>query len=465
MQSNALVEALEYTLWQRGDIEHLLLHRGQLEILVAINALPSSTKEVCLRISRRYGKSYLAVVIAFITCLKKPNAHVIIAAPSKVHAYNIIVPIIRQVASKAPQKLLKQLKSELRWQFSNGSQLTLGGFDSAAESLRGLTADLVVVEEGGVTSPHDFMYTTTSILLPVLLSTGGRMIHVYTPAVSPDHPIHTITEEKASLNNALFVYDIHSCPLYSTKDVEEMCLAVGGKDSLAWKREFLVKVERDNEKTCVPEFSEERHVGTAIAPPGTKYWIAADIGGTVDFSTFHLYAFDYTSDKVLVLAEKTLPPNPSNPLIRDAIEALRCMSPSSYVPVFIDAPGSLKSDLTQTYGLSLNSVSKPATKFGIHEKLVLIRHALATDKILISPSCKLLITTLRSAQFNASRTDYQRTDLIGHADHLDTLLYGYRHREQSVEIPARNPDEAINRQLQEMDERWFKEQEREWWDR
>jgi len=464
LKQDPLIEILEHALWQRGDIHHILLHKGQLEILDAINSLPSSTKEVCLRISRRYGKSYLAVVIAFITCLKKPNAQVIIAAPSKVQAYNIIVPIIRQIASRAPTNLLKQLKSELRWQFNNGSQLILGGFDSAAESFRGLTADLVIVEEGGATSPTDFIYTTTSILLPVLLSTGGRMIHVYTPAVSPDHPIHTTTEIRASINNALFVYDIYNCPLYSPTQVQEMCDAVGGQESLAWKREFLVRVERDNEKTCVPEFSEDRHVAAIRPPHGTKYWIAADIGGTVDLSAMHLYAYDYTTDRVLVLAEQTLQPNPSNPLIVSAIAKLTALAPTTEVPVFMDAPGSLKSDLTQTYGLKINSVSKPATKFGIHEKLVAIRQALSSDKIAINPECKLLIATLRSAQFNSSRTDYQRTDLTGHADHIDALLYGYRHRVTSVVIPASSPDEAIQRQLEEIDRAHIEQEAREWWD-
>lgn len=459
-----LAAQLEEELWRRGDIAELLLHKGQLEIYKQLQDLPQATKEVCLKISRRWGKSYLAVVIAFITCLKKPNANVIIAAPTQKQAYNIIVPLIRQVAAKAPANLLKQLKSELRWQFSNGSQLVLGGFDSASESFRGLAADLVICEESGATHPDNFLYTTNSILLPVLLSTGGRMIHVYTPAPTPDHPIHTVTELKANLKDALFTFDIHSCPLYTKQDVQDMCEAVGGEHSLAWKREFLVKTERDTEKTCIPEFDEDRHVAKVVPLQHTKYWIASDIGGTKDPSAFLLMAYDYQKDQVQVIAEAGLPPNPSNPGIVKVVNLLKAKASHKDIPVYMDAPGSLRSDLLQTYNLQLSTLHKPPTKYGIHEKLAQIRQAIANNKITIDPSCKMLITTLRSAQLNQARNDYQRTDLIGHADYLDALIYGYRHRVQQITLPrSLDPDVAIVQELEEIDQRYIKLEEQEWW--
>lgn len=461
-----LAKQLEEELWHRGDIQDLLLHEGQLKVYNKIQELPSDVKEVCLKMSRRYGKSYLAVVIAFITCLKKPNAQVIIAAPTQKQAYNITVPLIRQIANKAPKKLLKQLKSELRWQFSNGSQLVLGGFDSASESFRGLAADLVIVEEGGATQPDNFLYTTSSILLPVLLSTGGRMIHVYTPAPTPDHPLHTVTEARANLKDALYTYDIHSCPLYTKQQVQEMCEAVGGEHSLAWKREFLVLPERDTEKTCVPEFQENLHVRPLTAPAHTKYWIASDIGGTLDPSAFLLMAHDYHKDQTQVLAEAHLPPNPSNPTIVKLVDQLKSLAsvPKDQIPVYMDAPGSLRSDLLQTYNLQLSTLTKSPTKYGIHEKLSHIRQAIANDKIAIDPSCKMLITTLRSAQLNSARTDYQRTDLIGHADHLDALIYGYRHRVTQVVLPrSKDPDVAIVQELEEMDRKAIQQESLEWW--
>jgi hypothetical protein len=454
-------ELVRQELFRRGELS-FLLHKGQKQVYNKINQLPRHIKQVCLKMSRRYGKSYLATVIAIEKCLQTPNSTVIIAAPSNKHAANIIVPLVRQITADMPNGLLKQLKSQLRWQCANGSQLILGGFDTASESFRGLAADLVIVDEAQATNSDNFLYVTNSILLPTLLSTGGRIILVYTPAQISDHTLHTHTEIQAQANNALFSFDIHSCPLYTPRQIEEMCNAVGGPESLHWRREFLLEIVRDASNLCVPEFNEAKDTIASIPNLKMEYWIAADIGGVQDLSAFQLYCYDWSADNMIVLDEATLPPNSSHPDIVKAIEKLS--KGKSIKHIIMDASGDTRSNLAITYGLNITFPFKPKNE-DLHSRLAKLRLFLTNGKLKISKKCTTLIATLRSAQFNTARTDFERTSLLGHCDHLAALLYGFKHRIEHADLSKvlKTEEERVHHQLEQQDLKFLEARSEEWW--
>ena len=462
-RNNAIVKAAQDELCRRGMLS-FLLHAGQLQVYDKIKNLPGNIKQICLKMSRRYGKSYLATVIAIEKCLQRPNSIVLIAAPSNKHAANIIVPLVRKICESIPQGLLKQLKSQLRWQFTNGSQLILGGFDTASESFRGLAADWVIVDEAQATNSDNFLYVTNSILLPTLLSTGGKMILVYTPAPTSDHALHKFTEIQAQMNNALFSFDIYSCPLYSQEQIDEMCVAVGGPGSLHWRREFLLEIVRDASNLCVPEFDEKAHITKQEPMHEVEYWIAADIGGVQDLSAFQLYAYDWKRDKMVVIDERTLPPNSSHP---DIVECINQLKGSRRIKqIIMDASGDTRSNLAITYGLDLTFPHKPRNE-DLHSRLANLRLFLTNNKLEVHERCTTLTATLRSAEFNTSRTDFERSSLLGHCDHLAALLYGFRHRIQHSELGKllKTEEERVLHKLEQQDlQIVIAEQSREWWE-
>lgn len=55
-----------------------------------------------------------------------------------------------------------------------------------------------------------------------------------------------------------------------------------------------------------------------------------------------------------------------------------------------------------------------------------VRTAFAAGQIIIDPSCKSTIMHLNGARWNEKRTDYERSELLGHADLLDALVYLWR---------------------------------------
>ena len=432
-------------LWRRGDIASMLLHAGQQQIYDTIKQLPNHQKEIAVCISRRWGKTYLGIVIALEQALSTPNSQVIICAPTQKQASNIIVPLVRQIIETAPDGLITQLKSQLRWKFSNGSMLILGGFDTASESFRGLFSDLIIVEEGSSASADNFEYVIKSILLPTLLSTGGQLIHFFTPALLPDHPIHTDTMVRCELANALFTYDIHSCPLYTPEQIFEMCEAIGGEESTAWKREFLVQITKDSTKLCVPEFESEIHTSPAIkAPEFAKYWISIDFGGVRDMHAAQLYCYDHRANKMLVLDERVYEANTSTAEIVAGINQLK--QGLEECEVWADAPGQLRIDLQQQFGLYVRFPLKDE----FHASLSVLREGFRLNQIAVDVKCKHLILTLKNATFNSSRTDFLRTIALGHADSLACLIYGWRQRNLNNPFPQQQLDPSKHWQRPDM---------------
>jgi hypothetical protein len=326
----------------------------------------------------------------------------------------------------------------------------------------------VIIEEGGATNAKTFTEITLGAIKPTLLSTNGRMIYIYTPAPIPDHPLHTVVEQKAKLQDSYFTATIHSCPLYTPHRIQQFAKEFGGETSLIWKREFLCQHERDSSKTCIPEFDEALHVKPLTTPPAAPHWIAMDVGGLSSFTAAHLYAYDYVLDQVQVVAEVTLQPNSSDPAIVQAIETLKAKANSKDIPVYLDAAGSTRANLSNTYGLSFIFPSKPKTdghESALHGRLSSIRDALTLSKLIIDPSCKLLITTLRSATFNSSRTDYQYSDLTGDADHLDCLIYGYRHRITHYVLPrSSDASKAMEERIEALSDAMTKPSGKSWWE-
>jgi hypothetical protein len=463
LPADAVVRAAREELWRRGEIAPLLLHEGQRAIYDRINALPESTREVACKIGRRWGKTWLMLVISLEKCLRTPGTQVIFCAPSAKQAMSIVVPVLREITKDIPRGLVKPLKSELRWSFTNGSQITLGGFDTASEAFRGLAADYIVADEGGATNPETFLYVTRSVLMPTMLGRpGARIVHTYTPAPVPDHPIHTVVEARARLRDAFFSFPTTASPLYGEQELAEMCQEVGGPLSLAWEREYLVKDRVDTNRVCVPEFDEKLHVAPVVIPRHTLSWISVDVGGVRDLTAFQSYVYDPAHDRVLVVAEHTLPANPTHAQIADGIARVRARIPRESI-IVADAPGPTRSELSQVYGESVIFPTKP--KDGFHPGLVMVREALAGGRLIVDPSCKLLIATLRSAMFNASRSDFLHNELSGHADHLACLIYGYRHRQTQVRIPqSKTQEEVMQAQLQAMDEAALRQDAQEWWE-
>jgi hypothetical protein len=422
-------EQLE-VLWNAGNLAYKL-HEGQKLIRKTIRALPATTRESLVFCSRRYGKSYLACVLALEDCLRTPNANVLFVGPSIKQTLDIIRLLLPEILADAPKGLVTQSKSEKRWNFKNGSQLMLAGFDTAAESIRGLRANSIYLEESGSSDPETFDYVVKSVLYPTLMHSRGKIVHLTTPALTIDHPLHTQTIPSTSTNGAFFRYTIRDNPLLTEEIVAAEIESLGGYDSAHTKRELFCEIVKDDNIIVVPQFDDRKHVMDLSLPEDAYYWVAGDVGGVRDKTVFLLMAYDYAIDKIYVAREMVAgTQTATSEIVKRALE----MEGGRNISRFVDAPGQLCIDLATTYNYPCSPPEKLEFEHNIHR----LQTAFYKDQVLVHPSCKLLITTLRSGQLNKQRTDFSRTSEMGHCDALAALIYGIRHADRRrVEKPRK----------------------------
>lgn len=422
----AQIEAL----WKVGNLNYKL-HEGQRLIRRTIRALPGTTREALVFCSRRYGKSFLACVLALEDCLRTPNANVLFVGPSIKQTLDIIRLLLPEILADAPKGLVTQSKSEKRWNFKNGSQLMLAGFDTAAESIRGLRANAIYLEESGSSDAETYDYVVKSVLYPTLMHSRGKIVHLTTPALILDHPLHTVTIPSTSANGAFFKYTIRDNPLLTDEIIEAEIDSLGGYDSPHTKRELFCEIVKDDNIIVVPQFDDRKHVVNHSLPDDAYYWVAGDVGGVRDKTVFLLMAYDYSVDRIYVIKEMVADTQTAtSEIVRRAL----VMEAGRNISRFIDAPGQLFIDLASTYNYPCFPPEKLEFEHNIHR----LQTAFWKDQVLVDPACKLLITTLRSGQLNKQRTDFARSNTLGHCDALAALIYGIRHADRRrVEKPRK----------------------------
>jgi hypothetical protein len=99
---------------------------------------------------------------------------------------------------------------------------------------------------------------------------------------------------------------------------------------------------------------------------------------------------------------------------------------------WIDLPGQVQVDLISDHGYGCAVPRKHDAEAGVKA----LRTAFYNNEIEIDPSCRFLITTLRSGIYNDKRTDFERTRELGHMDAISAAIYGYRMRDEENPYPA-----------------------------
>lgn len=412
-------------LWRRGDLT-FKLHSGQQAIYDKLSQLPPQARQIVFLCGRRFGKSFLTLVLAIEACLKTPGARILLCAPFVKQATEIAGPLMAKVTVDAPGGLIQRHRSSHRWNFANSSTLILSGLDLVAETIRGTEFDDIYLEESGSSAPDDLLYKIDSVLFPTLLKSRGRIFHVTTLSRIEDHPLHTHVMPKAEEDKALFIFPTDACPLYSAEQLEEMCAQVGGPTSMAWLREFKCVRVRDHSLVAIPEFSEE-WVKEFELPAYCKTWETGDWGGVRDKTVFQLMAYDFARAKILVFDEVAQDRHTPTAVTVAAVKAMEERHKLSRLARWVDCPGQLQIDLMAAHKFPVTLPQKDVFEASIN----LVR----TARLEIHPRCEFTLRTLRYARLNKQRTDFERTEALGHGDGIMALCYGIRHVNKANPFP------------------------------
>jgi hypothetical protein len=421
------MKLIENELWKRGDLEYLM-HAAQKVIYTKILENPNSPLIVNL-CSRRFGKSYLAAILAIQHCLRHENSHVLIVAPTIKQATDIFTPIFQDLIQKDPDNYIKRMKSEKKYGIGK-SLITLTGF-LEADSLRGMEADLIIIDEVGLIPNDNYNYIVKQVFMPMLLHSKGKLIFSLTPPETIDHAVVTETFPIAKMLNTFTVFTIYDNPLLDESQIKQAIEMSGGVDSIEFRREYLCEIVANTKRLIIPAFKESEHTIKSYNCMNNCFWISGDVGGIRDKSVILVFGIDITNKKPIVIEEKVFDKNSHTILIGDSIRDFMKQYNIPIGNVWIDCHGQTLVDLHNICGLSISMPLKQDRDSAISR----LNAAFFTNDISIYNECKFLIKTLRSAMFNEKNTDFERTDELGHADAVMALVYGFRML-NSVNFPS-----------------------------
>lgn len=368
----------------------------------------------------------MGVLMAIEDCLQNEGVQVFIVGPDLKQTRRIITPLIRKIVEDAPEGLVRETRSDLTWHIGS-STLMIGAFNTALESLRGLEAYSIYLEEDGLADPNEYEYILYSVLGPTLMHSRGRMVHLTTPPKEEDHPLVTSIMPEAELNKALFVYTIEDNPLLTQEQIKEEIESAGGRGSEHCERELFCKIVRDTHRLLLPEF-DEFYVKPVKIPSHTYFLTAVDFGGSRDNHGGLLLYYDFERNKVCFKDEFFLPVNTATPDVIAAASKLEIDNKILWLRQqphrIVDAPDQVLIDIKR---LDFACMKPDKGRDSAQEGVQAIRTAMQRGQIEIDPKCTNLIAVCKYGMWDRRREDFNRTPALGHCDLMAAMVYGFRH--------------------------------------
>ena len=385
--------------------------------------------------------------IAINECMSTPGTRVLFLSSTTEQVREIIDQASDVVLETCPPDLKPVMKQkENKFIFKNGSEIRIKGLDRVGGSaIRGVGADLVIFDEACFMNDLEYIYK--SIVLPMVIATGGRVLFGSTPPMSAGHESVQIIAE-CEKNDALTkktIYDMQDI-LYSKKQIEVFENSAGGKDTTLFRREYLAEIITETELAITPGFRESTMVKEVPFPAfndneeNGPYWpdcyVAMDLGfrdltvclfGYWDYPTATLVVQDE-----LVFSEKTATTKNIAESIKKKEKELWGKNPPKgrwcdNEPRFIE-------DIKVMHDLRFKRTNKDNKEASVNQLNVLINN----ENLIVHPRCKTLIQHLKYGLWKPNRLDFQRTKELGHCDAIDALVYMLRNVKRNSD-PTNKP--------------------------
>jgi hypothetical protein len=424
--------------WYQGNLSWKL-NSAQKELYNFFHK--NKEKTTVISMTRQGGKSYFATITAFEYCLKNSNVQVKYAAGDAKTALKAIRSNIIALCAEAPKELRPTYDRILGcWKFKNNSLLYLEGLDSGkADSLRGTPAHLVIIDEAAFI--NDLNYALYSVLMPMTITTKGKVLIISTPPKSKGHDFATLVQE-AEYSNSFYKLDAYSYiemnkndisffkDIFTSTELEKLRL---NAPKNVFNREYLCVFETNEEDAVVPEFLEAKHkiVREWQRPGQFSAYVGMDLG-VKDLTAVVFGYYDFLNDKIIIEDELEIDGKKMNTdylgkniqriedeLWGDLITGLVIDQPKRVCDINEQVA---RIDLQRLYNLKFLSAPKDDKDSAINMLRVLIEN----EKIIINPKCKKLIFHLENATWNKSRTSFERSKVAGHYDFVDALIYMLR---------------------------------------
>lgn len=420
-------EQAREALWRQGRLRYKLFP-DQREVYDEIRAFLDSPEtrfeDFWFDISRQYGKTFIGLLVSFECAIRNPGWLIGYTAATRAALWQFVRPNADVLLSDCPADLLPQWNGLTNdYVFPNGSRIHLAGVNSGHENdARGPKRHLMVNEEAAFVDR--FSYLHDSVELPMLTTTGGRILNITTPAETPAHESHAYMlkcRERRHYIKRTIEDNRHLSEAAKAKIIAE----AGGRQSTTARRELFCEWITDETRAIVPEYTETLDdVLCASDPPGPTYEqpvVAMDVG----FEDFHHILFgyyDFRRAKRVIQAEVRLQRATTDKIaeaIRETETRLWGETPKKTPLRWSDTDLRLIADLSMLHRLAF----LPTEKDDKEAQVNALRIAIKNHGWHISPSCVALRRQLRTGIWNKARTEFDRSKEDGHFDGVDAAIY------------------------------------------
>lgn len=427
---NNLDEAKQ-ALWRKGILSWKL-HEAQLEMYDAVNNSTSSI--FVINCGRQIGKSFFLCAFAIEKALKTPGIKICYVAPQAKMVKQIILPRIKEILKDCPRDMKPDYKvNEQIYVFPNGSEISIAGTDSErAENIRGRVFHWIICDEAGFMDKLD--YVLSSILVPTISTTKGRIILSSTPPVSSDHAFVRLARD-AEAGGYYVKKTVFENPLIDKSQIEELKKLSGGEESDAWHREYLAEFVTSQEYAIFPEATEEQMAKLVKEWPRPLYYdsyTSVDLGYT-DNTGFLFAYWDFLNNKLIIEGEE-LYNKPNSDQIAETVRVNEaalwtfngtCKEPFKRI---IDGNDITISDINKPpHNLRFVKTRNDDPMSAVNE----VRIMLQDGKIIFNPRCKRTILQVKSGVWDNQKKKFARSESQGHYDLIAALIYLVRNLAKS----------------------------------
>jgi len=377
--------------------------------------------------SRRIGGTTTGLVYVQEKLRRKPQWICRWAEPWKYQAREIVMPEMDRLQESCPTKhKFKYYKTDSFYELpSNGSRIYLRGVnEDKGESARGPFSHIIMADEFG--SWREASYIKNDIFLAQLLSTNGQMIINTSPPKDLNHPYYTEERETAVVDGRFIQKIITDSigQLYTLEQVEEMCRAVGGPESVSWRREFLCEAIADPELLIVPEFLDTLEGNVVPDDYPRPEFFTPYVGGDsgADDNTALLFGwYDFVKAELVVEREMVTKGKTTKDII-DAAKKIEAELWPEHPPRkrVYDAPKQLIYDIFKDHKWPVHVPQKDDRIAAIHE----FRVEVGARRFKIKESCALTRRQLKVGMWKDDRhLDFERSEGLGHLDAVAAAIY------------------------------------------
>lgn len=407
--------------------------------------LTQSHKRIVCSCRRRFGKTTAIVISILEKCITTENLKVYFGSPQLNQSRAILSQILDSIYKYSPRSKPKFSTTEGAWVFDNGSKIFIFGAKDTSEldKCRGQEADILILDEFAHFKYRP-NYILKEVLLPMLFTTHGQLIISSTPSKDLTHPYFEKIRE-AQKTGEYFehtILDSLKCGDITEEEHKQIIQDCGGVDSESYQREWLCKVVPPISSLIMPECSQDTDwvINTAQAKQYQNsfyyqyynHYISMDIG-TIDYTCILFFTYLFEEDIILfedeiVLKNEEVTTSNIALKIKEKIETL-WKGKQPYSCIADNNNPILLRDLANTEKIFFNPVRKDSLVAMINFARLQFKNKLIRVN---RDQCSYLSDCLLFGLWNERRTEFIRTDSLGHCDGIAALMYGVRNINTSI---------------------------------